>query len=110
MRTIWEKRQIVMGREPSDQASLELVISGGVQGVGFRFFVERTARSYNVTGYVINLPDGRVKVIAEGSQQVLSNFLEELKKGPPLAWIESVQVNWGKYQRRFRDFSVRFHE
>ncbi len=98
------------GREQVDRASLELVISGGVQGVGFRYFAERTARSYYVTGYVTNLPDGRVKVVAEGSKEVLSDFLEELKKGPPLSWIESVQVKWGEYRARFEDFSIRFHE
>ncbi len=98
------------GREQADRASLELVISGAVQGVGFRYFAERTARSCYVTGYVINLPDGRVKVVAEGSREVLSVFLEELKKGPPLSWIESVQVNWGEYGAKFEDFSIRFHE
>ncbi len=89
---------------------MELVISGEVQGVGFRYFAERTARSYSVAGYVINLPDGRVKVVAEGSKEVLSDFLEELKRGPRLSWIESVQVNWGEYRARFKDFSIRFHE
>jgi acylphosphatase len=98
------------GQQESDWASLELIISGGVQGVGFRYFAERAARRYDATGYAINLPDGSVKVVAEGSKKALSSLLEELKKGPPLSWIETVQVNWGEYRGRFRDFSIRFHE
>jgi acylphosphatase len=93
-----------------DWASYELIISGTVQGVGFRYFAERVARRYGVYGYVINLPDGNVKVVAEGTKDFLSNLLEELKKGPPLSWIEAVEVNWGEYRGRFKDFSIRFSE
>jgi acylphosphatase len=96
--------------EQSDRAALELVISGAVQGVGFRYFAERAAQRYEVTGYVLNLPEGSVKVVAEGSRDALSGLVEELKKGPPLSWIEGVQVNWGEYRGRFRDFSIRFYE
>jgi len=91
-------------------ASLELIISGTVQGVGFRFFAQRAAQRYSLTGYVMNLQDGRVKVSAEGTQEALSLLVEELKKGTPLSWIEEVQVNWAEYRGRFRDFSIRFHE
>jgi acylphosphatase len=98
------------GQERSDWASLELIISGAVQGVGFRYFAERIARRYNATGYVINLPDGKVKVVAEGSKEDLLLLLEELKKGPPLSWIEKVEVSWGEYGRRFKDFSIRFYD
>jgi acylphosphatase len=91
-------------------ASLELIISGAVQGVGFRFFAQRAAQRYSLTGYVMNLQDGRVKVSAEGTQEALSLLVEELKKGTSLSWIEEVQVNWAEYRGRFRDFSIRFHE
>jgi acylphosphatase len=89
---------------------LELTISGLVQGVGFRFFAQRAAQRCNVTGYVMNLQGGRVKVVAEGPKDALSLLLEELRKGPPLSFVEEVRVDWGGYRGRFKDFSIRFYE
>jgi acylphosphatase len=89
-------------------ASLEMVISGLVQGVGFRFFAQRTAHRHDITGYVMNLSGGKVKVLAEGTRFSLCTLLEELKKGPPLSSVENVQVRWGEYLGRFEDFSIRF--
>lgn len=63
-----------------------------------------------MTGYAINLPDGKVKVVAEGSNEDLLLLSEELKKGPPLSWIETVEVSWGEYRGRFKDFSIRFYD
>jgi len=69
-------------------------ISGRVQGVGFRFFTEHVARRYRVSGFVRNLPDGRVEVIAEGDQAVLETFLNELRRGPAGARVMELQVAW----------------
>jgi len=81
-----------------------------VQGVGFRYFVQRVANRCNVTGYVTNLRGGEVKVLAEGPREALSLLLQELRKGPPLSSVEEVQVNWEEYRGRFKDFSIRFYE
>jgi len=99
-----------MTQEQSGWASLEVTISGLVQGVGFRFFAQRVAQRCNVTGYVMNLQGGRVKVLAEGPKDSLSLLLQELRKGPPLSFVEEVQANWGEYRGRFKDFSIRFYE
>jgi acylphosphatase len=53
--------------------------SGWVQGVGFRFTSERLARNYQVSGYVRNLPDGRVEIVAEGEQATLTAFLSAVQ-------------------------------
>lgn len=83
-------------------------ISGRVQGVAFRFFAQHVANMLGVTGWVRNLYDGRVEVVAEGNREILDRFLEELKKGPRLARVEEVEVNWEDYKGEFADFSIRF--
>lgn len=91
-----------------EQASVEVRITGIVQGVGFRFFAERIARWLGVTGYVLNQPDGSVFVEAEGRRGDLFSFLDQLKKGPSGAVVEGFEVKWGPYRGRFPDFTIRF--
>ena len=68
------------------------VVSGRVQGVGFRYFTQDTARREGLTGVVRNLPDGRVEAIAEGSDESLDRFESALWRGPSHARVESVDV------------------
>jgi acylphosphatase len=65
-------------------------VSGTVQGVGFRFFVERAAGRLGLNGYVKNLRDGRVEVYAVGSVAMLSNLRTELERGPRAAIVTGV--------------------
>jgi acylphosphatase len=58
------------------------VVSGAVQGVGFRFFAERAARESGVTGWVRNRPDGTVETVAEGDEEAVRRYLEKLRYGP----------------------------
>lgn len=69
-------------------------ISGLVQGVGFRFFVERAARRHAISGFVRNLRDGRVEAAAEGERAAVEAFVEDLRRGPAGAVIRSVEVQW----------------
>ncbi|HWF14054.1 MAG TPA: acylphosphatase [Candidatus Acidoferrales bacterium] len=66
-------------------------VSGMVQGVGFRFFVERTAATVGVNGYVKNLFDGRVEVYAIGSAEQLDALRNALRRGPRMASVENVE-------------------
>ncbi|MBN2369058.1 MAG: acylphosphatase [Vicinamibacteria bacterium] len=68
----------------------QFIISGRVQGVGYRFFVVREARMLDVGGYVRNLPDGTVEVVAEGAVDVLRELERRLSQGPSLSHVESV--------------------
>lgn len=68
------------------------LISGRVQGVGFRWFAQRNARRLGVTGYARNLSNGQVEVVAEGSDEALMAMEGELKIGPPGARVEQIQV------------------
>jgi acylphosphatase len=67
------------------------VIGGVVQGVGFRFFASRHGRRLGLLGWVRNLPDGQVEVVAEGDQARLAQLEAELARGPSLASVTSLQ-------------------
>jgi acylphosphatase len=90
------------------KARFHAFFSGRVQGVAFRFFAQHVANMLGVTGWVRNLYDGRVEVVAEGDKEALEQFLAELKKGPRLARVEKAEVIWEDYQAEFVDFSIRF--
>jgi len=66
------------------------LVSGNVQGVGFRFFAERIARQLGVAGYVKNLFDGRVEIYAIGNAAQLEALQLELKRGPRSATVDAV--------------------
>jgi acylphosphatase len=72
-------------------AAKRFFIRGRVQGVGFRYFVERAAAELNLTGYTRNLDDGRVEVYAAGSPAKLAELSQRLWKGPRFADVRGVE-------------------
>ena len=92
----------------SDSRRLDAVVSGRVQGVGFRYFVIERARRLDVSGWVANLPDGSVRCVAEGDEPVLRQLLGALWNGPGGARVEAVSEAWGPATGEFRGFEVRF--
>ncbi len=70
------------------------VLSGRVQGVGFRFFAEEWAERLGVGGYARNLPDGRLEVVAEGPEEAVRDFLEAVRRGPRSAVVTGVELHW----------------
>jgi len=90
------------------KARAHVFISGFVQGVGFRFFAILNARKLGVSGFVKNLRDGRVEVVAEGEIENVKAFIECLREGPPGANVIGVDVNLEKYKGEFGDFAVEF--
>ena len=69
----------------------KFLISGDVQGVGYRFFAQRAAARHQVVGYVRNLPDGRVEAVAEGLADDVEAFKHDLATGPAYATVENVE-------------------
>ena len=67
------------------------LISGDVQGVGYRFFAQRAAARHQVVGYVKNLDDGRVEALAEGPAQDVEFFKHDLAAGPRFGFVEHVE-------------------
>jgi acylphosphatase len=76
-------------------------VSGRVQGVGFRFFAERTAGSLHVSGYVRNLYDGRVEVYATGSAEQLDALRNALQRGPRMAAVDRVDEENADFLRKY---------
>ena len=70
--------------------TFKITVSGMVQGVGFRYFVLRCARNYNLNGYVRNLPGGKVEVVVTCDGEVPGDFLIDLKNGPAYADVTTV--------------------
>jgi len=85
------------------------VLAGGrVQGVAYRFYAEKYAGLLGITGWVRNLPDGRVEVLAEGSAESVDSFLDRLREGPSLARVETFDVRREPPKGELRDFRVIF--
>ncbi len=91
-----------------DLARLHAYVSGYVQGVGFRYFTLRTAQQLALVGWVRNLSDGSVEVVAEGRKAVLEAFLTELKRGPQSSRVENVRYTWYPARGEFNKFEVTF--
>jgi acylphosphatase len=67
------------------------LVTGRVQGVGYRYFVLREAERLGLAGFTRNLPDGRVEVVAEGSEEVLGELEARLRRGPSFAGVDGVE-------------------
>ena len=83
-----------------------LLISGRVQGVGFRWFAQDTAAREGVTGWVRNLPDGRVEAHVEGEADSVERVERALQRGPAGARVEQVHVETEEPGGVYRDFSI----
>ena len=83
-----------METNPFETKRLHAQIEGYVQGVGFRYFTLEQARRLGLTGWVRNLPNGRVEVSAEGSQQDLEEFLRKLYEGPSGAYVRDIRYEY----------------
>lgn len=69
----------------------KFLITGDVQGVGYRFFAQRAAARHQVLGYVRNCPDGNVEAVAEGSATDVEEFKKDLVTGPQWSHVEQVE-------------------
>ena len=81
---------------------------GRVQGVGFRMSAEDAARPFDVVGWVKNLADGRVEVVAEGDERTLKKFLDALRTGAMKNFIQDVDASWADATGEFREFEIRY--
>jgi len=88
--------------------SIEIIVSGRVQGVCYRAFTMDQANKFNINGYAKNLVNGDVKVIAVGEDDALNIFVNLLKKGPSFARVEEVQVSDVTLGENFKDFRIKY--
>ena len=91
----------------SETARAHIFVEGKVQGVFFREKTRKKAEEIEVTGWVKNLPDGRVEAVFEGGKEKVQNLIEWSKRGPFFAKVDNVEIHWEEYQGEFKNFEVR---
>jgi acylphosphatase len=69
-----------------------IVVHGDVQGVGFRYFVQRVANRLGITGNVRNCPDSTVEIIAQAESDRMADFIREVQRGPRLARVDRLEI------------------
>jgi len=82
------------------------LVAGMVQGVAFRYYARSAARQIGVTGWVRNLPDGRVEALIEGEPETVDAMLAWLRKGSPASRVEKVTVHEESATGEFTDFDI----
>ncbi len=75
---------------------ITVLVSGQVQGVGYRYFTRKKAFELGLSGYAENLSDGRVEVVAEGEKANLEHLIHHLRQGPRGARVDQVDVQWSE--------------
>jgi acylphosphatase len=92
----------------SEMACARVLITGRVQGIGYRFFVTARAENYPIVGYVRNLETGAVEVEVEGEKQVVMDFINEIRQGPRHAQIRDFQMEWKPFKMNYDSFFVKY--
>ena len=88
------------------KSCVHIVVSGMVQGVGFRYFIHHHARQLGLTGWVRNLPNGDVEIQAEGNREFVESLVTYARRGPRLAVVSNVRLEWKEPSRQFTSFEI----
>ena len=95
-----------MSSPPEDTLTVNMKITGKVQGVGFRYFVLRQAQERGMYGWVSNKPNGDVEAFAQGEKADLERFIAKVKEGPSFSRVEDVSLNWVKEAEQYFGFEI----
>lgn len=87
---------------------IKLKIEGKVQGVFFRETTKKVADELGIKGYVKNLDDGSVEIVAEGRENDLLTFIDFCKIGPKLARVKKAKIIWDEFKNEFNKFDIRY--
>ena len=88
--------------------ALRTIVTGVVQGVGYRYYAVGHAQRLGLTGYAKNLPNGNVEAYAEGERGLLEEFVRLLRAGPVAADVSEVLVEWVKPSGRYKSFGIEY--
>ena len=89
-----------------EKVGAHIIVSGRVQGVAFRHYTREAAYRLGVKGWIKNLFNGEVELVAEGPQQAVEKMIEWCKEGPRSAIVENIEVNWLPYSGKFNRFQI----
>ena len=90
------------------KVGVHLIVKGRVQGVGFRYFSQRAGISNNLTGYVKNLSDGNVEIVAEGENQNLNHFINALWNDHSFARVLHISQSDLPFTGSFENFQIKY--
>lgn len=94
----------------SEKSKVHIIVSGRVQGVFFRDFTRQQASGFGLTGWVKNMLEGKVEIVAEGDKDKLLQLIEAVKVGPSSAKVKDCQIKWLEFSGEFRDFEIIYWE
>ncbi|RPI01300.1 MAG: acylphosphatase [Ignavibacteriae bacterium] len=83
-----------------------VVVSGLVQGVGFRYYVFNRAINHGLVGYVRNIVSGEVEIEIEGSRSLIEEFIKEVKVGPRVAHVKDLKIEWLECTQSYKSFEI----
>jgi acylphosphatase len=95
-----------MSSQLQNNLTVNMVITGTVQGVGFRYFVLRQAQELGIYGWVSNKPNGDVEALAQGDKEDLDQFIAKVKQGSAFSRVDNVILNWDDGQENYTSFEI----
>ena len=95
-----------MSSQPEDTLTVNMKITGKVQGVGFRYFVLQQAQELGVEGWVNNKPNGAVEALAQGDKEDLEQFIAKVKEGTTFSRVDNVNLEWMNKGEQYFGFEI----
>ena len=96
----------LMFSQPEDYLTVNMKITGKVQGVGFRYFVLRQAQELGILGWVNNKPNGDVEAFAQGEKAELEQFIAKVKEGTTFSRVDNVNLEWMNKDEQYFGFEI----
>jgi acylphosphatase len=86
----------------------KILVSGRVQGVGFRYFSQSRASKYNIKGFIRNIYDNKVEIVCQGEEEELEQFINEVRKGPAFSVVSDIEKEEIKKPQKYNSFDIKF--
>ncbi|MGM0902185.1 MAG: acylphosphatase [Bacillota bacterium] len=87
---------------------LQIVVSGKVQGVGYRYFAQMKAVQFGITGWVKNRSDGAVEMVTTGIKENLDLFIEEIQRGNPFSTVDQIEISEISTGEKYQSFTIKY--
>ena len=97
---------LLMSSPPKNTLTLNMKITGKVQGVGFRFFVQQQAQKLGINGWVSNKSNGDVETLAQGEKADLEQFIAKVKEGTTFSRVDNVNLEWMNKDEQYFGFEI----
>jgi len=87
---------------------LQIVVSGKVQGVGYRYFAQMKAVQFGITGWAKNRSDGTVEMVITGTKENLDLFIEEIRRGNPFSTVDQIEIHEVQRTEKYSSFTIKY--